>query len=396
MEEIADELIGRFDAEPEDVRRDVAATLAQLVQNGLLRRQGPESPSGVLRRIDLRSIPCFVINLEEATDRRRRIEEQLDRLGLRYEIVRGVKARPAWIGVALSHLKALRLSRAQPPFLVLEDDCEFNRHFRPVIDVPAEADALYLGISRWGLETPGVRGWGVADAARWDVYDEGHVRIHNMLARHAVLYLSSGFQHRVVESQVDALTNRSFSHPGDIGVAMLHASHVVLAPNQPVCRQRDRPTTAPRLQDALPRDPQGGGWRRVFGRWLAREPDAGSVLDVDALAHDYRVGPFVPDAVFDLVVCRHVADRVSDARAHHLLASLAASRGSIVLGLRPHRVDAWRDRLARLGYEYAPEASAEARGRGVGTGEGEQVHVFARRGRVRRTGRALDAGGRPS
>ena len=73
-----------------------------------------------------------------------------------------------------------------------------------------------------------------------------------MLARHAVVYLSSQFQDKAVEAQIEALTNRSSAYPGDIGLAMLHASHLVLTPNEPVCYQRDRRSTAASLPSALP------------------------------------------------------------------------------------------------------------------------------------------------
>ncbi len=69
-----------------------------------------------------------------------------------------------------------------------------------------------------------------------------------MLARHAVLYLSPTYCEHVIESQIVALTNPRLPYPGDIGCTMLHESHVVLTPNDPVCRQIDRDSTARSLR----------------------------------------------------------------------------------------------------------------------------------------------------
>jgi hypothetical protein len=142
----------------------------------------------------------------------------------------------------------LRLSRANPPFLVLEDDCVFNQQFHPVWDVPSETDALYLGVSDFALETPGQFSWGRQFANQWEPYDPSFLRIRNMLARHAVVYLSAAYCERVIESQIVALTNPRLPYPGDIGCAMLHDSHIVLTPNDPVCRQSDRDSTARSLR----------------------------------------------------------------------------------------------------------------------------------------------------
>ncbi len=73
-----------------------------------------------------------------------------------------------------------------------------------------------------------------------------------LLARHAVLYLNEEFCGAAIQSQLEALTNRNFPHPGDIGMAALHASHVILTPVNPMCRQPDRPQTDINLLQSLP------------------------------------------------------------------------------------------------------------------------------------------------
>ncbi len=203
-------------------------------------------------RLDLRTIPTFVINCAEDVKFRVFQQEQLTDLGLQYEFVTGLRVNPGWVGVALGHLKALRLSRAKAPFLVLEDDCTFKDNFDPVLEIPVEAQAYYLGVSTFGIPKPGVIAWGKNNTTQWQRYDAGNLRVFNMLARHAVLYLDDEFCKAVIESQVEALTNRNFPHPGDIGLASLHASNVVLTPERSVCQQSNRDVTHVDLPTHLP------------------------------------------------------------------------------------------------------------------------------------------------
>jgi len=246
VDEIQAELVTSFQADAGLIHRDLRKTLDSFAGRGLLAH---ERPAGKYRRIDLREIPCFVINCKHDVEKRRFMERQLGGLGIRFEIVPAVRADPDWIGIAISHLKVLRLTRAEVPFLVLEDDCLFNDRFQLIWDVPVEADALYLGASEFGLQTPGEFSWGKQRTVRWEPYDHTYLRVFNMLARHAVVYLSSDYCEQVIQSQIAALANHSLPYPGDIGCAMLHASNVILTPNDPVCRQTNRDATARSLRE---------------------------------------------------------------------------------------------------------------------------------------------------
>ncbi|MEJ8567673.1 sulfotransferase family 2 domain-containing protein [Elongatibacter sediminis] len=225
-------------------------------------------------RIDLREIPTFILNCADDARKRLLMVEQMAELGLNYEFIPTLRVTPGWVGVALGHLKALRLSRARPPFLVLEDDCVFDEHFRPVIEVPAQADCLYLGASIFGLREPGRMSWGRAGGVLWERFDKDYLRVYNMLARHALLYLKPGFQQAVIESQVEALTNRHLPHMGDIGLAMLQPAYTALLTARSQCRQLDRDATAGDLADLLPGNEQVGGKAIAPEQGLARLPTA--------------------------------------------------------------------------------------------------------------------------
>lgn len=90
-------------------------------------------------------------------------------------------------------------SKYKPPFLLLEDDIEYNfdtiKHNLLVINIPDETDAYYLGLSNSG-------------GHKYNNYDEGSskftktnydniFKIENMLSAHAILYLSSNYIHNL-------------------------------------------------------------------------------------------------------------------------------------------------------------------------------------------------------
>jgi len=68
------------------------------------------------------------INLDKRTDRRRAIESELERMGLRGERLRALDTAPyGFIGCAYTHITALRMARERgwPHVLILEDDFQF-------------------------------------------------------------------------------------------------------------------------------------------------------------------------------------------------------------------------------------------------------------------------------
>ncbi len=402
-----------------------------LISDHRVRDAGPVEAAGsdlkgsALRRIDLREIPCFVINLKEDVEKRERISRQLKKFGIAHEFILGLRVDPSWVGIALSHLKVLRLSRADAPFLVLEDDTEFDEHFSPIVEVPYTADALSLGVSTYGLEEPGQRSWGVYAGAKWEAYDDHYLRVYNMLARHAYLYLSSDFQQKVIDSQIEALTNRSFPHPGDIGLAILQSSSLVLTPVRPLCRQRglvgtDRPLqemtstghsntrkTGSGKKESLSTDldvvtQQEASVEVSIGNLQTSQLDGNggelgerieeiadllnlrTALDLRDNQHDYGTRPFIPRCVFDLIFCEAPDERVDETNYHHLLATLASARKMIVLGLHSPELRDWQDRLSRLGFDYCPARSHKVQEASTRDAALRKSHVFIRREDVAR------------
>lgn len=180
--------------------------------------------------IKLTEIPVFYINLDDQDQKRKHTENMLKRMGFKYverfSAIRHEAGRI--IGCARSHYEILKTQK--PPFIILEDDCELNKEFVDEIELPDDADSLYLGISHWGryLNHSG-------PYVHITKINEDLVRVHNMLATHAILYFT--------ESYVD-ICKRISHHFGyevenhlDIGFAEIHKLYNVYCLDTPLFRQ---------------------------------------------------------------------------------------------------------------------------------------------------------------
>lgn len=180
--------------------------------------------------LNLLDIPVYYINLDDQEEKRKTTETLLKSLGFKYvnrlSAIRHEAGRI--IGCARSHYEILKTQK--PPFIILEDDCSLNKKFNPIINLPDDADALYLGISHWGryLNHSG-------PYVHYKKYNHDIVRVYNMLATHAIMYLSDCY--------VD-ICKRIAYHCGyeienhlDIGFAEVHKFYNVYSFDEPIFRQ---------------------------------------------------------------------------------------------------------------------------------------------------------------
>jgi GR25 family glycosyltransferase involved in LPS biosynthesis len=183
-------------------------------------------------KLNLLDVPVYYINLDEQDEKRKLTESLLKRLGFKYvERLSAIKHDAGRIiGCARSHYEILK--NVKPPFIILEDDCTLNRDFNSKVELPDNADALYLGISHWGRylnhSGPYVHYTNVSDNI---------VRVHNMLATHAIMYVSQEY--------VDICKRISY-HYGyevenhlDIGFAEVHKLYNVYSFDEPLFCQYD-------------------------------------------------------------------------------------------------------------------------------------------------------------
>ena len=102
-------------------------------------------------RLDLREIPAIYMNMEHHVEKSDNMKNMLTKMGFK-NIIRtdGVPDPENPVaGCSKAHHKALTEFKA--PFILFEDDCVlFEENFNPIVHLPSDADALYLGISSRG------------------------------------------------------------------------------------------------------------------------------------------------------------------------------------------------------------------------------------------------------
>jgi len=88
-----------------------------------------------------------------------------------------------------AHSNILRANNSNEPLLILEDDVQWSGllHLK---DIPDDADAVYLGNSKYGLFH-----W-----ASFEAYSKSVSRVISMQGTHAILYLSSRYKQAVAEA----------------------------------------------------------------------------------------------------------------------------------------------------------------------------------------------------
>lgn len=141
-------------------------------------------------KIDIKSLPVRYINMNRHTDR------NLDMIQLGRDLklndylrVEGVDmpGHPK-AGCATSHYNIFE--SMNQPTVILEDDCVIVNN-DTIIDVPDDADAVYLGLSNWGYldSTSELQNF---KYKRHKDYDHIY-RVDGMLATHAILYISQDY-----------------------------------------------------------------------------------------------------------------------------------------------------------------------------------------------------------
>lgn len=196
-----------------------------------------------MAKVDLRNLKTRVINLVFQSRRRHRARNALTKLGLDFTFIEGVADKPRHFGCSQSHLKAIEaMEGGGLPFLVLEDDAIPTPFYRPEVEIPPGVDLLYLGHSPYGWSrslggTPEITG---PDSDRF-------LRVHSMLAAHAILYVTRAGVDAVKASIRNSISGeRKERH--DIGLCDLQQRLSVKATVQPLfCQSAD-------LQGAAKRD----------------------------------------------------------------------------------------------------------------------------------------------
>lgn len=184
-------------------------------------------------KINLTDIPVFYINMKKDVHKKEHIEKQLKAVGFkkitRIDAVEDKKN--GRVGLSKSQHKAL--SQIPAPFIVLEDDAD-PKQFVSTIDIPDDADAVYLGNSNWGFQSN--------HAGFYLKYEKvaGYqkiLRIYNMLSSHAILYLSDDYVKMC--QRTTKYCAEKYPMPMDVPFAMIQRFFNIYVLNQPVFIQKD-------------------------------------------------------------------------------------------------------------------------------------------------------------
>lgn len=228
------------------------------------------------RTIDLRACQTLAISLQDAAARRASLHAIADRYGLRLSVLDSVRCTPGWIGCGLGHMAALRAWDVQSPLLVLEDDVAVEAPFEPLIEVPADADAVYVGVSLFGgVESFGFDG--IDNTLALEPAGPGLFRAHNMLSAHAIVHISRRWREAALEVITDCLCARGWAH--DRGLASIQSDFNVYAVERPIFYQAA--------------DLQGEGnqaFQERTTRAVLTAPPVGSTLAFTLGGRDYHIG----------------------------------------------------------------------------------------------------------
>jgi hypothetical protein len=180
--------------------------------------------------IDIRKIPTFWINLIEHTENHRSMNSLLSSHGfINHQRTPGIRVTGFegkayhqsinhYMGVGLAQLNAMRQCQPSLPSLILEDDVDITPHFNPILDIPDNTDAVYLGVSTAGNP------FGIK-------INQNYARIFNVLAAHAIIYISPTFLSAAMTASKECLIDKLA--PFDIAMSNLLSSYNVLTPIRP-------------------------------------------------------------------------------------------------------------------------------------------------------------------
>lgn len=184
-------------------------------------------------KINLLDIPVFYINMSKDRHKREHIEKQLSELGFK-NVTRINAVEDKQNGrVGLSKSQLMALSQVTAPFIVLEDDAD-PKHFKAIIEVPDDADAVYLGNSQWGLmqsHTGFYLKYKKVNGYK-DIY-----RIYNMLSSHAILYLNQDYVKTC--QRTTKYCAEEYPMPMDVPFAMIQRFYNIYTLDKPMFIQKD-------------------------------------------------------------------------------------------------------------------------------------------------------------
>jgi len=186
--------------------------------------------------MDIRGVDVVFLHGPHRPERKEHIERVLEEKGLRGECAVGICDQGKKSGVlSVVNLLKRRLEGDFKPFILLEDDCSATEWFRHVIPVPKDADAVYVGISAYGLHPMVDQAILRIDAVPVTEHPE-LVRLYSMLSTHAILYNTRAWVENCIECYENALASER-PESWDIPLARSQSRFNVYALRKPLFYQ---------------------------------------------------------------------------------------------------------------------------------------------------------------
>lgn len=149
--------------------------------------------------VDIRTFDILYLHGPHRPERKDHMEKHLRENGLTAECHVGVSDKGSSSGaLGMIDIMKKRLEGDFKPFILLEDDCSPTQWFRHDVPLPDDADALYLGLSAYGLNAQ--QDLGILHVDYTEVpYEPDIVRIFNMLSNHAIMFVTKRWTENCLE-----------------------------------------------------------------------------------------------------------------------------------------------------------------------------------------------------
>ena len=169
--------------------------------------------------------------MDHDISKRKSTEEIISRLGIK-DFYRQPGVFSKQYGCSKAHSNVMTNNNIKTPFLLLEDDVLLTDLNKVEFEIPDDADALYLGISSWGryLNCSG-------PFVHYKEVAPNILRVFNMLATHAVLYLSQGYRETCSRICDFWCSNPLHSGNMDLGYAEIHKYFNIYSLDKPLFAQ---------------------------------------------------------------------------------------------------------------------------------------------------------------
>jgi hypothetical protein len=195
-------------------------------------------------KIDIRTVQVFLVSPGEGRYRGRALtvfQRLLDAGFKRITFVKSIPDNAGMNSLTRTNLLLFRESlKTTEPFILLEDDCEIWNMPSDPLDLPDDADAVYLGVSQWIYPHPYERlGQNFTPIVQngppfIESVSDTVTRVKGMTSTHAILYLGRPY----IQKCIDAIEPRLvFMTPHDLVLATQHAAHNVYALKNPMFYQ---------------------------------------------------------------------------------------------------------------------------------------------------------------